>query len=729
MFFLLVLFSVLLFVHVIFLSFTTMADVLRFLSYNVRGLCDRVKCDKLFSKFIYSSHVASHPHIVFFQETNLKKSHSYEINLALNQFDVYQVYENAETCSGGLLTAIHKGLNCEILHDIRGKFFILTHCKIGDEEYVLVNVYFRLCRQFTQLLTELQHLWKCVLKYPAAKVVLGGDFNQVMDCMMDTLAGKTNREPSAQVFADFVEQVGLSDVWRAFHPDERRYTWHRRSPCYSSHLDYFLLSDLAFNYCWDAQIGSSYLSDHAPITLELLLNRNDRGKGLFRFTDFLCTDKKFRELLQADIATFKEVNITQVNPSDRASPALLLDTLKAIIRGRTIKFLATTRKKSGEKLKALDEQIRELTTLHDGFTEINEEYDIVLQKLDRAVHSFDEAFTTHSSKTRSKNFARVSLHGNASSAFFFRRVRGIPGAIRYLFDDTGQVLQDDQQILEHCRIFYDNLHFSWNNSFRISNFTRVVPENRLNQEEIAALAEEITFEEVTDALLHMKEKASPGFDGLTVSFYRSFWDLVGRFVFDSIKFAEDRKTFTKDQRRGVIKMLPKRNKAPNRIGNLRPITLLNVDYKLVTKVLASRVKAILPRIIHTDQQGFVSNHFLGNHVLDIQTLMHLLETSEIQADTAILSLDIHKAFDSVDWTFLTMVLRSYGFPTYFLDWIDAMHQDVELRVLNNGHLSDPVFAKKGVAQGCSLSPYLFVLVIETLACYIRSCPWIKGLFL
>ena len=106
--------------------------------------------------------------------------------------------------------------------------------------------------------------------------------------------------------------------------------------------------------------------------------------------------------------------------------------------------------------------------------------------------------------------------------------------------------------------------------------------------------------------------------------------------------------------------------------------------------------------------------------------MHLLESLETKADTAILSLDIHKAFDSVDWLFLNMVLRSYGFPSYFLNWVDAMHEDVELRVLNNGHLSNPIIAKKGVAQGCSLSPYLFVLVIETLACYIRSSPRIKG---
>ena len=141
--FLLLLLSVLHYVFVFLVSILIMVDVLRFLSYNVRGFCDRTKHDKVLSKLVYNPHVASHPHIIFFQETNLKKSHSFEVTHALNQFDIFQVYDNAASTSGGILTAIHKGLNCEILHDIRDNFFIFTHCKIREEEYVLVNVYIR----------------------------------------------------------------------------------------------------------------------------------------------------------------------------------------------------------------------------------------------------------------------------------------------------------------------------------------------------------------------------------------------------------------------------------------------------------------------------------------------------------------------------------------------------------------------------------------------------------
>ena len=154
--------------------------------------------------------------------------------------------------------------------------------------------------------------------------------------------------------------------------------------------------------------------------------------------------------------------------------------------------------------------------------------------------------------------------------------------------------------------------------------------------------------------------------------------------------------------------------------------MLNVDYKLVTKALSQRLREILPRIIHTDQAGFVQNRFLGSNVLDVQTLLHYFDQAALEHEVAFLSLDIYKAFDSVNWQFLNNLLNSYGFPAYFTRWIQTMQAQVEIRVANNGHLSSPIEIQKGLAQGCCLSPFLFLLVIETLAHHIRSNPRIEG---
>ena len=483
-----------------------------------------------------------------------------------------------------------------------------------------------------------------------------------------------------------------------------------------------------FNYSWAADVGTSFLSDHTPITLELLLNRNDRGKGLFRFADALCSNQKFQELLAKDIETFTLVNITRPLERDRASPRVLWDTLKSIIRGRTIKFLARSKRESAQDLKVLQCEIEDLIRIRDGFVEFGEEYSEIVDKLETAEHDFEERFVRRRKKAHMIHSARYQVYGNVSSAYFFRKVKGIPGAVRFLFNDSNDLLDSDEEILEHCRVFYDNLYSTVHSaSFKMSNFSYIPPTKRLIAADVQILDEEITVEDLHNALQKMRKGASPGFDGLTVNFYLAFWNLISPFLVASVQQAASLGSFSLDQRRGIIKMLPKCNRAPNRVVNLRPITLLNVDYKLVTKVLALRLKLIIPKIVHTDQTGFVTNRFLGSNVLDVQTLMHILDRLEQQQEVATLALDIEKAFDTVDWGFIRLVLRSYGFPPSFINWVTTMQTNVELRVLNNGHLSDPIVAKKGVAQGCSLSPYLFILMIETLAHHICSNPRINGL--
>ena len=595
-----------------------MANSMRILSYNVRGFCNYEKRSAILSKLV---HKKCPPHIVFLQDTRLRRAHESQVNKNFSKYDIiYSKPEENSDAGAGLLVAIHKGLHATVINIVKEPDFIIVHCSILNEEYVLANVY---RKPQMPLADFLQRLWHRMTKLDAFRIIIGGDFNEVVDRELDAQASLPRSKSDVLYFNKFLEDTGLSDVWRAYNPETRRYS------CFAgktsvSRIDRFLVSDVAFNYCINADIGVSYRSDHAPILLEILLNRNQKGKGLFRFPDYLCKNEKFQELLIDDIKTFTEVNVNRVPQDRRASPALLWDTLKAVIRGRTIKFLARQKYDKSDELKQLEKEVYDLTVIRDSILVDDLTYKEACDQLQKAEHILEEAQQAYNKDTFRKNSSRAQVFGNVSSAYFFRKVKGIPGALRFMINDEGRELSSDAEILDLCQTYYQNLYTPLNvSSVKLSSFSDIPVHNPLNSEQKQALAAPITTEEIRESLLSMKKSASPGFDGLTVSFYSQFWEYVGDYVEDSINYAFQVNAFTVDQRRGVLKLLPKRNKSPTKVVNLRPITLLNVDYKILTKVLARRLKYILPDTIHPDQNGFIAGRYLGTNVLDAQTILDM----------------------------------------------------------------------------------------------------------
>ena len=115
----------------------------------------------------------------------------------------------------------------------------------------------------------------------------------------------------------------------------------------------------------------------------------------------------------------------------------------------------------------------------------------------------------------------------------------------------------------------------------------------------------MTRQECYKSLKLFKQNKSPGCDGLPAEFYLTFWPQVGPKLVDSLKFCFTKGRLSLSQRRGVITLLEKRGKDPNKIKNWRPVTLLNTDYKILTKTLSKRFENFIPELIHPDQSGFV----------------------------------------------------------------------------------------------------------------------------
>ena len=152
--------------------------------------------------------------------------------------------------------------------------------------------------------------------------------------------------------------------------------------------------------------------------------------------------------------------------------------------------------------------------------------------------------------------------------------------------------------------------------------------------------------------------------------------------------------------------------------------MLNVDYKILSKSLALQLSAVLPDLIGSDQRGFIKDQYIGDNVYELYSIISQAESE--RQEGVLLQLDIEKAFDSKSWNYLMEVLNNFSFPSNFMDWVTTLYFNKELRIMNNGRVSDPIFPTNGLAQGDGLSPLLFVLVIETLALTLRNNDKIEG---
>ena len=153
-------------------------------------------------------------------------------------------------------------------------------------------------------------------------------------------------------------------------------------------------------------------------------------------------------------------------------------------------------------------------------------------------------------------------------------------------------------------------------------------------------------------------------------------------------------------------------------GSFRPISVLNVDYRLFTSIMAKRLKEFLLKLIHNDQTGFIQHQQTQDNIRRTLHIMDHIQKNQIEA--IVISVDAEKAFDSVSWDFLYRVLHRFGLHDTIIKTIQALYDNPTARIKINGYLSNSFTLERGSRQGCAWSLLLFVLYLEPLAQYIRQ---------
>ena len=180
----------------------------------------------------------------------------------------------------------------------------------------------------------------------------------------------------------------------------------------------------------------------------------------------------------------------------------------------------------------------------------------------------------------------------------------------------------------------------------------------------------------------------------------------------AVKRSYNIKQLSVSQRQAVIKLIEKKGRDKKFIKNWRPISLFNVDTKLISKALSERLKNVLPDIISENQTAYVNNRFISEGGRLINDLLEVCDTFNKKG--YLVTIDIEKAFDSVNHVFLIAILEKFGFGKIFIEWIKMLLKDQESCVIHGGKTSRYFKLERGTRQGDPISAYLFIIVLEVI---------------
>jgi hypothetical protein len=295
--------------------------------------------------------------------------------------------------------------------------------------------------------------------------------------------------------------------------------------------------------------------------------------------------------------------------------------------------------------------------------------------------------------------------------------------IAYLTHPTKGRVETDTEMMEVCSSFYQDLYNvkPIDTSYWSEIFVNITT---LNQNDTDLLDRDITPGECHEALKAMQLGRAPGDDGLTLELWRIIFPIIGGHFVKMVNAAKDKGQFHDGFLNGLLTLLKKESQFDGMMKNFRPLSLMNVDYKIITKVLSTRLKKVMNKIIHYNQSSGIPGRTIHDNIHLIRSIIDYHSGNRIPLGIAIW--DQEKAFDRVNHLYLFEVLKHFGFGNYFIKMIQLLYTNSTFTIKFNNLLSEKLLFNSGIRQGCSLSGYLYVMCLEPLLNLIRKNPKIPG---
>ena len=549
--------------------------------------------------------------------------------------------------------------------------------------------------------------------FPDSVKILAGDFNCI-ESPKDKYGGNFI---STGELPELRKNVRLVDIWRKKHGNVTQCTWFNGDKSIGSRLDkFFIAHDLVPNVT-RCEILPCIFSDHDSVDLMFdIENVFSHGPGVRRLNLDLLQDADFCETIKQVIAQHLEFQCCFPSVHD------WWDFLKISFKDIAQDFgKSKQRKLNQDKVTATNFLIKAKRDLLAGDESANiriEDWESELQAIQRVQN---EAV-----KIRSR--ARWLEEYEKPTKYFFtlESTRAEKNMIRVIYNSAGEQVVTQSEIENGHHEFYRKLYSRGVVDIQVQRDLLSKVAISLTDRDVNSCERALSADEISGTVHGLSRGKTPGSDRLPLEFYVKFWDQLCPILLQVYNFSFDQGSLGTSMQESVTRLIFKKD-VPKNLKNWRPISLLNLDYKILSKALTNRLSKVLPSIVGEDQFFLIPGRTIfDNLVLFRDTLDYINLTDE----TGILvSLDQEKAFDRVDRSFLSNVLQKFGFGLGFQRWISILYHDAVMRVLVNGFLTDQIPLERGVRQGDPLSPLLYLLCAEVLASNMRAETKIQGFLL
>ncbi|GJT88088.1 RNA-directed DNA polymerase, eukaryota [Tanacetum coccineum] len=379
------------------------------------------------------------------------------------------------------------------------------------------------------------------------------------------------------------------------------------------------------------------------------------------------------------------------------------------------------------KLRCLKKRIRiwnksNLAGINNSKTQIKKELEVIDQIIDKGqgnedvirsradiMHKLHTCNKLDSMEAAQKAKVKWAVEGDENSGFFHgvinkkRNIRSIRGVMV-----DGKWIDNPKNVKKE---FLDHFSNRFSKPGKPMATLQMEFPNQIQLEQRNDLESDVTNDEIKKAVWECGTDKAPGPDGFTFGFFRKFWHLVENEVQDAVRYFFYNNDLPNGCNSSFIALIPKIPDA-NLVKDFRPISLIGSIYKIIAKILTNRLVGVMGGIVNEVQSAFIADRQILDGPFILNEMLSWCKKRKKQS--LIFKVDFEKAYDSVRWDFLDDVLRKFGFGDKWCKWIQCCLHSSRGSIIINGSPTDEFKFGKGLKQGDPLSPFLFILIMETL---------------